>query len=79
MDEEEKYYICYLLKNFVLQSHAIWIDEHRSDLQRVMMIFFYDMMRKEIKISMDNMIAKFKKGDDHVQTLRKLFKRLRKY
>jgi len=43
------------------------------------MIFFYDMMYKEIKISMDNMIAKFKKGDDHVQTLKKLFKRLRKY
>jgi ribosomal protein L17 len=37
------------------------------------------MMHKEIKVYMDNMITKSKKGEDHFQNLRKLFERLKKY
>jgi hypothetical protein len=37
------------------------------------------MMHKEIKVYVDDMIAKSKKGEDHVEVLRKLFERLRKY
>jgi hypothetical protein len=44
-----------------------------------MVTLFYDMMHKEIKVYVDDMIAKSKKGEDHVEVLRKLFERLRKY
>jgi hypothetical protein len=37
------------------------------------------MMHKEIEVYVDNMIAKFKEGENHCQNLRKLFKRLKKY
>jgi hypothetical protein len=37
------------------------------------------MVHKEIKVYMDDMIAKSKKGEDHCQNMRKLFERLRKY
>ena len=47
--------------------------------QREMVTLFYDMMHKEIKVYMDNMITKSKKGEDHFQNLRKLFERLKKY
>jgi hypothetical protein len=44
-----------------------------------MVTLFHDMMHKEIKVYVDDMIAKSKKGEDHVEVLRKLFERLRKY
>jgi hypothetical protein len=47
--------------------------------QRAMVALFHDMMHKEIEVYVDDMIAKSKKGEDHVKVLRKLFERLRKY
>ncbi|XP_061965340.1 uncharacterized protein LOC133689500 [Populus nigra] len=47
--------------------------------QRAMVTLFHDMMHKEIEVYVDDMIAKSKNGEDHVQVLRKLFDRLRKY
>jgi hypothetical protein len=47
--------------------------------QRAMVTLFHDMMHKEIEVYVDDMIAKSKKGEDHVEVLRKLFERLRKY
>jgi len=47
--------------------------------QRAMVTLFHDMMHKEIKVYVDDMIAKSKRGEDHVKVLRKLFERLRKY
>jgi hypothetical protein len=37
------------------------------------------MMHKEIEVYMDDMITKTKEEENHIQTLKKLFKRLRKY
>ena len=47
--------------------------------QRAMVTLFHDMMHKEIKVYMDDMIAKSQGEDDHVTNLKKLFKRLRKF
>jgi uncharacterized protein YehS (DUF1456 family) len=47
--------------------------------QRAMMALFHDMMQKEIKVYVDDMIAKSREGENHVQILKKLFERLRKY
>ena len=43
------------------------------------MALFHDMMQKEIKVYVDDMIAKSREGENHVQILKKLFERLRKY
>jgi len=47
--------------------------------QRVMVTLFYDMMHQEVKVHVEDILAKSKKEEDHVQVLRKLFERLREY
>ncbi|RDX75831.1 Retrovirus-related Pol polyprotein from transposon 17.6, partial [Mucuna pruriens] len=47
--------------------------------QRVIFNLFHDMMHKEVKVYMDDMIVKSRTLDLHVNDLQKLFKRLRKY
>jgi len=47
--------------------------------QRAMMALFHDMMQKEIKVYVDNMIAKSRERENYVQILKELFERLRKY
>ncbi|RDY04085.1 Retrovirus-related Pol polyprotein, partial [Mucuna pruriens] len=47
--------------------------------QREMMTLFHDMMHKEIEVYVDDMIAKSKSLEQHIEDLRKLFVRLHKY
>jgi len=41
-----------------------------------MVTLFYDMMHQEVKVYVEDILAKSKKEEDHVQVLRKLFERL---
>ena len=50
-----------------------------ATFQRAMVTLFHDMMHKEIKVYMDDMIAKSHTLRDHLIDLRKLFKRLVNY
>jgi len=43
------------------------------------MALFHEMMHKEIKVYVDDMIAKSKYEEEHIINLRKLFERLRKF
>jgi len=63
---------CYKVMPFGLKNAGV-------TYQRAMVTLFHDMMQKEIEVYVDDMIAKSKKGEDHVEVLRKLFERLRKY
>jgi hypothetical protein len=63
---------CYKVMPFGLKNVG-------ATYQRAMMTLFHDMMHKEIEVYVDDMIAKSKRGEDHVKVLKKLFKRLRKY
>ena len=47
--------------------------------QQAMVALFHDMMHKEIKVYVDDMIAKSRTEEEHLINLRKLFKRLCKY
>ncbi|RDX97015.1 Retrovirus-related Pol polyprotein from transposon 17.6, partial [Mucuna pruriens] len=47
--------------------------------QRAMVTLFHDMMHKEVEVYVDDMNAKSRMPDQHVEYLRKLFERLRKY
>jgi len=44
-----------------------------------MVTLFHDKMHKKIKVYMDDMIAKPKERENHCQSLRNFFERLRKY
>ncbi|XP_070039643.1 uncharacterized protein [Nicotiana tomentosiformis] len=46
---------------------------------RSMTTIFHDMMHKEIKVYVDDVIIKSKTQADHVRDLKKIFKRLRRY
>ncbi|XP_052312616.1 uncharacterized protein LOC112328848 [Populus trichocarpa] len=63
---------CYKVMPFGLKNAG-------ATYQRAMVTLFHDMMHKEIEVYVDDMIAKSKRGEDHVEVLRKLFERLRKY
>ncbi|PKI77644.1 hypothetical protein CRG98_001982 [Punica granatum] len=47
--------------------------------QRAMVTLFHDIMHKEIEVYVDEMIAKFKEGEDHLVNLKRLFEHLKKY
>ncbi|KAA3462133.1 RNA-directed DNA polymerase (Reverse transcriptase), Ribonuclease H-like protein [Gossypium australe] len=51
----------------------------RATYQRAIVTLFHDMMHKEIEVYVDNMIAKSQTEKEHVQVLRKLFLRLKKF
>ncbi|XP_052874529.1 uncharacterized protein LOC128280420 [Gossypium arboreum] len=53
--------------------------EGRATYQRAMVNLFHDMMHKEIKVYVDDMIAKSQTEKEHIEVLRKLFLRLRKF
>ena len=46
----------------------------RVTYQRAMVMLFHYMMHKEIEVYVDDMIAKPREGESHVENLRKLFK-----
>jgi hypothetical protein len=47
--------------------------------QRAMVTLFHDLMHQEVEVYVDDILAKSKKEEDHVQVLRRLFERLRKF
>ena len=47
--------------------------------QRAMKTIFHDLMHKEIKVYVDDMIFKSQIEEGHVEDLLKLFQRLRRY
>ncbi|KAG8488615.1 hypothetical protein CXB51_016573 [Gossypium anomalum] len=63
---------CYKVMPFGLKNAG-------ATYQRAMVTLFHDMMHKEIEVYVDDMIAKSRTENEHVQVLRKLFLRLRKF
>jgi hypothetical protein len=47
--------------------------------QWAMVILFHDMIRKDIKVCVDDMIVKIQMEESYMETLRKLFERLGTY
>jgi len=63
---------CYKVMSFGLKNAE-------ATYQRAMVALLHDMMHREIKVYVDDMIAKTKTEEEHLVNLRKLFERLRKY
>ncbi|RDY11352.1 Retrovirus-related Pol polyprotein from transposon 17.6, partial [Mucuna pruriens] len=64
--------LCYKVMPFGLKNAKV-------TYQRAMVALFHDMMHKEVEVYVDDMIAKSRTLDQHMEDLKKLFKRLRKY
>ncbi|RDX79701.1 hypothetical protein CR513_39842, partial [Mucuna pruriens] len=63
---------CYKVMLFGLKNAG-------ATYQQAMVTLFHDMMHKEIEVYVDDMIVKSKTLEQHIEDLRKLFARLRKY
>jgi hypothetical protein len=63
---------CYKVMPFGLKNAG-------ATYQRAMITLFHDMMHREVEVYVDDILAKSKKEEDHVQVLRRLFERLQKY
>ncbi|KAA3482112.1 reverse transcriptase [Gossypium australe] len=63
---------CYKVMPFGLKNAG-------ATYQRAMVALFHDMMHKEIEVYVDDMIAKSRTEKEHVEVLKKLFLRLRKF
>ncbi|KAG8485967.1 hypothetical protein CXB51_019318 [Gossypium anomalum] len=63
---------CYKVMSFGLKNAG-------ATYQRAMVTLFHDMMQKEIEVYVDDMISKSRTEKEHIEVLRKLFLRLRKF
>ena len=61
---------CYKVMPFSLKNAG-------ATYQRAMVTLFHDMMHKEIKVYVDDLIAKSREDESHVENLRNLFERLK--
>ncbi|XP_071933752.1 uncharacterized protein [Coffea arabica] len=63
---------CYRVMPFGLKNAG-------ATYQRTMTTLFHDMIHREMEVYVDDIIIKSKRTEDHLDDLRKLFERLRKY
>ena len=64
---------------FYYQVMPFGLKNARATYQRAMTALFHDLMHQEVKVYVDDMIAKPREPEDHLACLKKLFDRLRKY
>ena len=63
---------CYKVMPFGLKNVG-------ATYQRAMVTLFHNMMHKEIEVYVDNLIAKSREDESHIENLQKLFEKLRKF
>jgi len=79
MEGKEKMTFVTLWGTFCYKGMSFGLKNNRATYQRAMVALFHDMMHKEIKVYVDDMVAKSKTEEEHLVNLRKLLERLRKY
>ncbi|PKI51799.1 hypothetical protein CRG98_027847 [Punica granatum] len=81
MAEEDKIKMTFITMwgTFCYKVMPFGLKKAGATFQRAMVTLFHDMMHKEIKVNVDDMIAKSKEGEDHLVNLKRLFDRLKKY
>ncbi|RDX71528.1 hypothetical protein CR513_49110, partial [Mucuna pruriens] len=78
-EDQEKTTFITLWGTFCYKVMPFGLKNAGATYQRAMVALFHDMMHKEIEVYVDDMIAKSKTIEQHIEDLRKLFIRLRKY
>ncbi|CAL0323819.1 unnamed protein product [Lupinus luteus] len=64
---------------FCYQVMPFGLKNVMATYQRAMVTLFHDMMHKEIEIYVDDIICKSKTEEEHIDNLKRLFERLRRY
>ena len=77
--DREKTAFVIMWGTFYYKGMPFGLKNARAIYQRAMVTLFHDMMHKEIEVYVDDLIAKSREDESHVENLRKLFKRLRKF
>ena len=75
LEDMEKTTFLIMWGTFCYKVMPFRLKNVRVTYQRAMVTLFHDMMHKEIKVYVDDMIAKSQGEDDHMVNLRKLFER----
>ncbi|KAA3455454.1 gag/pol polyprotein [Gossypium australe] len=78
-EDMEKITFVTMWEMFCYKVMPFGLKNAEATYKRAMVTLFHDMMHKEIEVYVDDMIAKSRTEKEHVQVLRKLFLRLRKF
>ena len=79
VEDKEKITFVTLWGTFFYKVMPFGLKNAGATYQRAMVILFHDMMHQEVEVYVDDILAKSKKEEDHVEVLRRLFERLQKY
>ncbi|RDX61184.1 Retrovirus-related Pol polyprotein from transposon gypsy, partial [Mucuna pruriens] len=79
VEDKEKTTFITTWGTFYYKVMPFGLKNARATYQRAMVTLFYDMMHKEVEVYVEDMIAKSRMSNHHVEDLIKLFKRLLKY
>ncbi|RDX89626.1 Retrovirus-related Pol polyprotein from transposon 17.6, partial [Mucuna pruriens] len=79
LEDKEKTTFITTWGTFCYKVMPFGLKNVRATYQRAMVTLFHDMMHKEMEVYVDDMIAKSKTPRKHIDDLRKLFEKLRKY
>ncbi|RVW88273.1 Retrovirus-related Pol polyprotein from transposon 17.6 [Vitis vinifera] len=69
----------WLMQLLVMKLYPSWMDHRGATYQRAMQKIFDDMLRKNVKCYVDDLVVKSRKSKDHLQDLCRVFDRLRTY
>ena len=78
-EDKEKTYVITPWATFCYKVIPFGLINAGATYQRCMTTLFHDMIHKEIEVYVDDMIVKSGTEEEHVEYLRKMFQRLRKY
>ncbi|XP_040940645.1 uncharacterized protein [Gossypium hirsutum] len=78
-EDMEKTMFITLWETFCYKVIPFGLKNAGATYQKAMVTLFHDMMHKEIEVYVDDMIAKSRTKNEHLQVLRRLFLKLKKF
>ena len=81
MDEtdQEKTTFITIWGTFCYRVMSMGLKNAGATYQRAMITLFHDMVHQEVEVYIDDMVIKSREDESHVDVLRKVFERLKKY
>ena len=79
LEDHEKTTFATMWGTFYYKVMPFGLKNARATYQIAMVTLFHDIMYKEIEVYVDDLIAKSREDESHVENLLKLFERLRKF
>ena len=77
-DKEKTTFITYW-GSYCYRAMPFGLKNARATYQKMATTLLYNMIHKEAEVYIDDMLVKSKNREEHLEALRKFYKRLRKY